>query len=300
MFDESSRPALRESELRAALIDVPNAQYTDLDVVGEIGSTNAELLERAAWGAADRTVLIAEHQTTGRGRMGRSWEAPARAQLAFSILIRPGDIHPDLLGWLPLVTGLGVRDALVSYAGVEAVLKWPNDVQVGDPLSDSGAKKIAGILVEMTTVPAKGQYALRLPALVVGVGLNVSLMPYEFPRPDVTSVDIERAYHDKEPIDRSKLLIALLESLARRHNEWRDCDRGSASAISRTLFSEYIDACDTVGRRVRVILPGNKERRGQAVRVDRSGRLVVVDDVDGQEFAVAAGDIEHLRPVVEK
>lgn len=290
------------SDLRAALVDVPHAQYTDIDVVGEIGSTNAELLDRSQHGAADRSVLVAEHQTMGRGRLGRSWEAPARAQLALSVLIRPGAIHPDLLGWLPLVTGLAVRDALVDFAEVDAVVKWPNDVQVRDPLSATGAKKLAGILVEMTSVPASGPYALSLPALVVGVGLNVSLMPYEFPRADVTSVDIERAYHGKDPIDRSDLLIALLRVVADRHNEWRECDRGSASAISHSLFAEYTAACDTLGRVVRVTLPGQLVRTGTAVRIDRSGRLVIRDTTDkaGAEVAVAAGDIEHVRPVTEK
>lgn len=299
MFDDTSRPPLRESVLRAALVDGPLADYTDLEVVGQIGSTNAEMLERAKRGAADRSVLIAEHQTAGRGRLGRAWEAPARSQIALSVLLRPGAVHPDLLGWLPLVTGLAVRDALAGSAEVDAVLKWPNDVQVADPFAASGAKKLAGILVEMTTVPMGGQFSLSLPALVVGVGLNVSLQPYEFPRPDVTSIDIERAIAQREPCDRGIVVRELLRALAVRHAQWRACERGSASAISHELFHEYQQACDTVGRHVRVILPGGAERRGTAVKVDRSGRLVVAEDGSGEEFAVAAGDVQHLRPTTE-
>ena len=292
MFNDISRPPLREAELRSALVDGPLADYSEVRVVEEIGSTNAALLEYASTGDGDRSALIAEFQSSGRGRSGRSWTAPAGSQVALSVLIRPGAIHPDLFGWLPLVTGLAVRDALAGSAGLEASLKWPNDVMVGDGVA---ARKIAGILVEMTTVPAEGVYSMSLPAIVVGVGLNVSLRTEELPVPHATSIDLERAVQGLDPADRLIVAKELLRALAVRHDQWRACERGSGSVISDELYYEYIDACSTVGQDVRVELPGGETKTGTATRVDRSGQLVV-DTADGDEpFVVAAGDVHHVR-----
>lgn len=292
MFNDISRPPLREAELRSALVDGPLADYSEVRVVEEIGSTNAALLEYASTGDGDRSALIAEFQSSGRGRSGRSWTAPAGSQVALSVLIRPGAIHPDLFGWLPLVTGLAVRDALAGSAGLEASLKWPNDVMVGDGVE---ARKIAGILVEMTTVPAEGVYSMSLPAIVVGVGLNVSLRTEELPVPHATSIDLERAVQGLDPADRLIVAKELLRALAVRHDQWRACERGSGSVISDELYYEYIDACSTVGQDVRVELPGGETKTGTATRVDRSGQLVV-DTADGDEpFVVAAGDVHHVR-----
>lgn len=276
------RRPLDVAALRGALVGGPDAPYTGLDVLEETGSTNLELRRLAEAGAADRTVLLAEHQTAGRGRLGRAWTAPPRSQLALSVLLRPGAVEPALLGWLPLVTGLAVRDALVAE-GVDAALKWPNDVLVG-------GRKIAGILVEMATVPAGGDFALRLPALVVGLGLNVSLTAGELPVPHATSLALLGG-----PTDRDALARSVLGALARRHAAWRSCDRGSGSTVSDELRADYLAACATVGAPVRVELPGGEPLTGTAVSVDRDGRLVV-RDAGGTEHAVAAGDVTHVRP----
>lgn len=267
--------------LRRALVDADGAPFGALDVVAETGSTNADLLRSAAQGAADRTVLFAELQTSGRGRLGRSWTAPPRTQVAFSVLLRPGSTSPTLFGWLPLVTGLAVRDALVAAGGVDATLKWPNDVLVG-------GRKVAGILVEMTTVPAGGDFGLRLPALVVGVGVNVGLTRDELPVSHATSLLLAGGVTDREVLAR-----ALLEASARRHDQWRDCERGSGSSVSAELLHEYSEACSTLGAEIRVELPGGRARTGRALRVDMDGRLVV-ETTDG-EFAVTAGDVTHVR-----
>lgn len=292
MFNDISRPPLREAELRSALVDGPLADYSNVRVVEEIGSTNAALLEYASTGDGDRSALIAEFQSAGRGRSGREWTAPAGSQVALSVLIRPGAIHPDLFGWLPLITGLAVRDALAGSSGLDASLKWPNDVLVG--MGDE-AHKIAGILVEMTSVPAEGVYSMSLPAIVVGVGLNVSLRTEELPVPHATSIDLERAAQGLGPADRPVVAKELLRALAVRHDQWRACERGSGSVISDELYYEYIDACATVGQDVRVELPGGETKTGTATKIDRSGQLVV-DTAAGEEpFVVAAGDVHHVR-----
>lgn len=278
-------PRLDAAALRHALVDSAGAPYTSLEVVEEIGSTNAELLARAADGAPDRSVLLADYQASGRGRLGRVWTAPPRTQVAVSVLLRPGDITPTLFGWLPLMTGLAVRDGLREAAGVDAALKWPNDVLVE-------GRKISGILAEMTTVPAAGDFQVRLPAIVVGVGINVSLTEEQLPVPHAISLAIAGGSVDRDAVAR-----AVLEALAHRHQQWRECERGSGSTISDELMETYIQACSTIGADVRVELPGDIVKTGRAVRVDREGRLVVVPhDTDaGGEFAVAAGDVTHVR-----
>lgn len=281
--DATALRPLDTAALGRAMVDEPDALYTAIDVVDQIGSTNAELTRRAKEGAPDRSVLLAEYQAAGRGRLGRTWTAPPRTQVVVSILLRPGSVSPDLFGWLPLVTGMAVRDALRSAGGVEATLKWPNDVLVE-------GRKISGILVEMTTVPGGGDFAVRLPALVVGLGINVSLTQDELPVPHATSLALAGG-----STDRDRLARVVLEELAHRHTQWRDCERGSGSTISDQLIAEYSEACSTLGAQVRVELPGDVVRTGRAVRVDREGRLVVVTS-DG-EFSVAAGDVTHLRGV---
>lgn len=282
-------PRLDAPALRHALVDRADAPYTALDVVEEIGSTNAELLARAADGAPDRSVLLAEYQASGRGRLGRAWTAPPRTQVAVSVLLRPGDVTPTLFGWLPLMTGLAVRDGLREATGVDATLKWPNDVLVE-------GRKISGILAEMTSVPAAGDFQVRLPAIVVGVGINVSLTEEQLPVPHATSLAIAGV-----PFDRDVVAQRVLEALARRHQQWRECEKGSGSSISDELMETYTQACSTLGADVRVVLPGEDVRTGRAVRVDREGRLVVVphhtDTDSGGEFAVAAGDVTHVRGV---
>ncbi|WP_333618985.1 biotin--[acetyl-CoA-carboxylase] ligase [Dietzia sp.] len=296
MFEDLSRPPLRESELRSALVEGPLADYSALDVVPELGSSNAELLERARAGAGDKTALLAEYQWRGRGRLGRSWTAPAGSQIALSVLIRPGVVHPDLFGWLPLVTGLAVRDALAEHAGLAASLKWPNDVLVDAAGAGvTQARKLAGILVEMILLPAEGVYSMSLPAIVVGVGLNVSLRPEELPVPTATSVDIERtARGEGEPANRTILAKELLRALSVRHEQWRACERGSSSVISEELYREYQEACSTIGQTVRVEFPDGSELLGVAETVDRSGELVV-RDASGEAVHVAAGDVHHVR-----
>lgn len=132
-------------------------------MVPQTGSTNADLLEAARAGAAEGLVLVAEEQTAGRGRLGRTWSAPAGAALTFSVLLRPAGVPPTRLGWLPLLTGVAVAAAVRAETGVPASLKWPNDVLVGE-------RKLAGILAEAHS-----------DAVVVGVGLNVTLSRAELP-----------------------------------------------------------------------------------------------------------------------
>ena len=142
----------------------PGALWREIEVVESTGSTNADLLARALRGEPEGTVLAAEEQRAGRGRMGRTWTSPPRAALTFSLLLKPA-VPPARRGWLPLLTGVAVAAAVTKVTGVETGLKWPNDLLAADA-------KLAGILAE-----AAGD------TVVVGIGLNVSTEPAEFPRP---------------------------------------------------------------------------------------------------------------------
>lgn len=255
----------------------PRGPWARLEVVGRTGSTNADLAAAAAAGPSvtpDRTVLVAHHQDAGRGRRDRVWESRPGSGLTTSVLLRPHGVDPEHWGWAPLLVGVALVLALED-GGVPVALKWPNDLLVGP-----AGRKGAGILAEVAPGGDSG------PALVIGVGVNVTGDPADLP-PGATSL---RA----EGLDRSRtdVLGDLLAVLASLDDDWRAAGGDAASAGLRTA---YVARCATVGRPVRVTLPGDRELRGEAVDVDGSGRLVVVDE-RGRTSTVTAGDVVHVRP----
>lgn len=277
MWTDLNRPPLDAGVLRRALVrdagGDPDAFWSRVDVVTETGSTNADLLAAPRDADYPRSVLIAEHQTGGRGRHARPWVSAPRALVTVSaVLDMPGMDLADI-GWLPLLAGVAVVDVLRGTAGVDAELKWPNDVLIG-------GRKVVGILAEVAaTAP--------VPTVVVGIGLNVSLTEDELPVPTATSLLLE----DAEVTDRTVLVRAILRELARHHREWE-----AAGWKVDALAAAYKERCGTLGRRVRAELPGDRELIGTATDVDVEGRIVI--EADGKSpVAVSAGDITHLRAV---
>jgi BirA family transcriptional regulator, biotin operon repressor / biotin---[acetyl-CoA-carboxylase] ligase len=258
------RPPLDVAALRGRLIQ-PGGLWREIRVLPETGSTNADLLAEARAGAAEGLVLVAEAQTAGRGRLGRSWVSPPRAALTCSVLLRPDRVRPAQRGWLPLLTGVAVAAALRDEAAVPARLKWPNDVLVD-------GRKIAGILAE-----AHGG------AIVTGFGLNVTLTRAELPVPAATSLLLA----DAATTDRERLLAAVLTRLARGYQAW------AADPDAAWLRAEYLNWCATIGQLVRVELPGGGLLTGTAVDVEATGRLAV-QTPSGLEL-VGTGDVVHLR-----
>ncbi len=255
-----------------------------IDVVAETGSTNADLLARAAAGEdIDGAVLIAESQTSGRGRHGRTWWTPPRSQVALSVGVGVGAVPGAAWGWLPLLTGVAVVDAVAEVAGVKAGLKWPNDVVVADrdDAASVGTVKLAGILAEV---------AAPAPVVVVGLGLNVT----EAPDPVATSLSMLGA-----TVDRTEVADAVLRHLAARIAAWR-----GANGADATLAADYRTRSVTIGNRVRASLPGDRTVEGLATDVDDLGRLRIDTGEPrmrgaGQDgvVTVSAGDITQLRPV---
>lgn len=266
-YADLGRPPLQAAALRAALV-VDGGPWTEVEVVEHTGSTNADVVQAAASGLPEGLVVVAEHQSAGRGRVGRAWEAPPRSGLTFSVLLRPPAETRPQWGWLPLLTGLAVAAAAERIGAIEARLKWPNDVLVGE-------RKLAGILAEVSG-----------DAVVVGVGLNVSLREDELPVPNATSLALEGAL----VVDRDPVLRAVLRELARTYGEWR---AAGADATRAGLLAAYRGMCATLGRDVTVHLPDGATRSGRAVAVDETGQLVL-DTPDGR-VTLAAGDVVHVR-----
>jgi BirA family transcriptional regulator, biotin operon repressor / biotin---[acetyl-CoA-carboxylase] ligase len=237
----------------------PGEPWRRVEVFESVGSTNDEVRAHPEpW-----RVVVAEEQTTGRGRLGRAWTTTPGTALAVSVLVPP---PASGASWVPLFAGLAVHRAVEEVAGVVTSLKWPNDVLV----PADGDRKLAGVLCEWI---ADG--------VVVGLGLNVDTARADLPLDTATSLRAAGA----PGVDRAALLTAYLVHLARVLSD----DTGPGGSAQ----AAYVAACGTVGHEVEVHEPGGSVRRGIATGVDDAGRLTVRSDrgVD----AVSAGDVVHVR-----
>jgi BirA family biotin operon repressor/biotin-[acetyl-CoA-carboxylase] ligase len=279
-YTDLDRPPLTARALERALV-VPGGLWRRIEVRAETGSTNADVADAARQGEPEGLVVVAERQLAGRGRRDRQWVSPPRAGLTLSVLLRPGRADRDQgwdavpvsdFGWLPLLGGVALHEAVLQRAEIDAALKWPNDLLVKDA-------KCAGILAEVVG-----------DAVVLGIGLNVTTRPDELPPVTglpATSLQIAGA----RTTDRDPLLRALLRGLARWYGGWRQAE-GDAEMCG--LLGEYRKACATIGRAVTVRLPSGDDLVGTAITVDLDGRLVVRTG-DGGERRVSAGDVLHVR-----
>jgi BirA family biotin operon repressor/biotin-[acetyl-CoA-carboxylase] ligase len=265
-WSELDRPPLDAGALQSALVR-DSRLWRTLEVAGEVGSTNADLAARAADGAPEGTVLVAEHQAAGRGRLDRTWTSPPRAGLTVSVLLRP-DVPAARRGWLPLLTGIALAEAVGEVTGVRTSLKWPNDLLAAD-----GAK-LAGILAE-----AAGG------AVVVGTGLNVTTRREELPPTGTSLAQVLGA-----PVDRGPVLLAFLRGLERRYLAWT---AALGDPVAGGLARDYLAWSSTVGAEVAVTLPDGSALTGTATAVDWDGRLVL--DTGAGTAELASGDVQHVR-----
>lgn len=241
------------------------------NVVESTGSTNADLMTLAIDGAREGTVIVADEQTAGRGRLGRSWISALGSGLWVSVLVRVPFGGGAGQGLLPLLAGVAVADAIGAH-GIEAVLKWPNDVIVDDPDPAPGRaalRKVAGILSE-----GDGSGGV-----VIGMGVNVSQSADELPVPQASSLMLEGAV-----VSRSDLLVDILVGLHSALGDLRAT--GGAESMRR-----YRVLCATVGRDVTATLPSGGVISGHAVGIADDGRLAV--ETAGKTEYVAAGDVIH-------
>ena len=285
-YSSMERPPLEPERLRASLV-APVGPLARLDVIAETGSTNTDLAEFARLVPSeypDMSVLTAELQTAGRGRMGRSWQAPERSSLFVSVLLHPAGrpLPTQSYAWLSLLAALSLTKSVAARTGVAPRLKWPNDVLVD-------GRKLAGVLAQL--VPDSSG---NPPAVVVGVGLNVSLTDEDQPVPTATSLLMEYA----STTDRNVLLQDFLLQLNLDYRAFCAVD-GDASAPwsgDGSLRDNIAERMVTLGQRVRAHLPGGGEVVGRAVELAADGGLVIVDSEAGVRQAITAADVIHLRP----
>ena len=269
-WSDLERPALDGPALQSALLR-DGTLWRSLEVVAEVGSTNAVLRDAAENGAPEGTVLVAEHQAAGRGRLDRIWTSPPRAGLTVSLLLRP-DVPAARRGWLPLLTGVALAESVGAVTGVRASLKWPNDLLAGD------GRKLAGILAETVSQPGP-------PAVVVGVGLNVSTRATELPDTGTSLAVVTGA-----TVDRGPVLLGFLRAFAARYQGWV---AALGDPVASGLARDYTAWCATIGRQVVVTLPDDSDLEGVAEAVDWDGRLVVRTGED--TLPLASGDVRHVR-----
>lgn len=246
------------------LVRACRGRWADVRVVASTGSTNADLADAARAGAAPGTVLISAHQSAGRGRLARRWEAPPDTSVACSVLVAPRRSVAEW-GWLPLIVGMAVVDGVRGASGLDAGLKWPNDVLVG-------GRKLCGILCE--TVPT-----VDGPRAVLGFGVNVALTAAELPVPTATSIRLAGSTASATEVTTASL-TALADLLAR----W---DAGE------DLTDAYRAVSVTIGRDVSAQI-GDRVWCGRATGIDPSGALRLA--TASGERIVVAGDVTHLRP----
>jgi BirA family transcriptional regulator, biotin operon repressor / biotin---[acetyl-CoA-carboxylase] ligase len=267
----------------AALAALRGTRFADVRWVASTGSTNADALELARDGAPEGIVVVADHQTAGRGRRSRTWVAPPGASLLVSVLLRP---LAGVAGAVTMAVAVSMADAVAELARVEAGLKWPNDLVVDD-------RKLAGILAEADwPAGATMSAGWRAPAphervsIVVGIGLNVS-----WPAPpeagDLAGTATALNWLGAD-VDRADLLVAFLQRLDARYGEL--VRSGSAESV----MGEWRRRSATLGRRVRVDI-GPDDVEGTAVDVTDDGHLVV-ETLEGDRRTFAVGDVVHLRP----
>lgn len=261
--------SLDQDRLRDLVIST-DTLWRHVDVVPETGSTNADLAERARVGRAGHgAVLLTEYQSRGRGRLDRTWSAPPGTSLAMSMLLIPGEVSAQRWTWLPLICGLATSEGIRRATGVQTVLKWPNDVMVGD-------RKLCGILAERVQTPDG-------PGCVIGVGVNTDLTEEQLPVPWATSLLLSGA----STRNKNTVAATILRAFSLLYDNWRtDFD---ATALARA----YVARCGTIGRQVRVVLSEQESVVGRADAIDDEGQLIVQTATGRRTFG--AGDVVHLR-----
>ena len=254
------------ADARAALL---GTRFADVRWLDQVDSTNRVVADLARQGAAEGLVVAADHQTAGRGRRGRSWEAPPATSLLVSALVRPG-LPAELSPLVTVAAGVATSDACAEVARVRPLLKWPNDLVTAEA-------KLGGILCELLPGPTgTGD------AVVVGLGLNVN-----WPRPPA-GLDGAVALSELcgRDIDRAQLLVAFLRHL--------DRELGALSNVHGRgdLLRRYRPLSATIGRPVRMT-QGARTLEGRAVDVSAHGHLVV-DDARGIRHHVVSGDVDQV------
>lgn len=247
-----------------------------LHVLNEVASTNTQAAALAQDGAPHGTVIVAESQTAGRGRLGRRWHSPSGKNLYCSILLRsmPAREHQSLwLSWIPLIAALAVCRSVQVVANLKSSVKWPNDILIGN-------RKLGGILCESSGIGTSHA------GVIVGIGLNVNVRRDEFPE-ELREIATSLAIETQHPCDRTALIAALLAELEVRCESFLAGNHGD-------ILKEYMLRCSTIGRQVRIELAHGEQMDGMAESIQTDGSLRIIRN-DRTTVDIRTGDVIHLR-----
>lgn len=247
----------------------------------QLESTNTHALALAEKGTPHGTVVIADCQTAGKGRLGREWHSPPHMNLYFSVILTQ-HLPQSLICWIPLVTGVAMAETIEEITNLRVSLKWPNDLVVG-------TKKLGGILCESATKGPESR------ATIVGVGININCREPSFPqelKEIATSLVLQTGY----PIDRQMFIGRLFSKLEFFYDRVWEADLS-------TLHSTYTSRCSTLGRHIQIQLPDKTPIEGIASNIGEEGELNIIpsDSSPASEMkipstiSIRAGDVIHLR-----
>ena len=249
----------------------PRVIGRQIRVFKETTSTNDVVEKMALDGVAEGVVVIAESQTKGRGRLSRRWESSAGKGLWLSVLLRPS-IAPQAATQITIGAAVSVVRAIRQVTGVEADIKWPNDVQVQ-------GRKLCGILTELTAEVDRVRF------LILGLGLNINQTPQDFPS-EVRKIATSLAIESGEPVDRPNLAARLLEDLEHDYSRIR---RGDFEKVA----TEWERCCSTLGKSVRIQM-GDRVIQGRAESLDAEGALIL-RTTHGNLERILGGDVTVLK-----
>ncbi len=254
-----------------------------IELFESLPSTNREASRLAQADVEHGTVVVADSQTAGRGRLDRTWFSPAGANLYCSVILRmkrPAEGLTEWLSWLPLVSALAAAEAIETVSSLHVSVKWPNDLLISE-------RKVGGILCE------SGSGAGSIPFQIIGIGLNVNAAQEDWPeelRESATSIRHEQ----QRAVDRNRLLAQLLLEL-------EQCIDELASHGTSRLSMAYRQRCSTIGQRVKATLANEDQCLGRAEGIGQDGALLVRPDQTqpgSKEPAIVSlrvADIIYLR-----
>jgi BirA family biotin operon repressor/biotin-[acetyl-CoA-carboxylase] ligase len=237
----------------------------------KIGSTNDEAFDLAAAGSPEGTVVIADSQTEGKGRLQRVWHSPSGSNIYTSIILRP-NLEPDRAPQISILTGVAVAEVIDNFCPGMVNLKWPNDVLLK-------GKKVCGILAQLKTS------ASRVDFIILGIGINININYNQLPQ-DIKNTATSLAIETGRKISRQELIISLYENLAKWYKKLM---KGGFSAVKE----KWLSMAPMIGQRVQ-IMSGNEVVSGKALGIDEQGSLLLLTAED-RRIKISAGDATILK-----
>jgi BirA family biotin operon repressor/biotin-[acetyl-CoA-carboxylase] ligase len=256
---------LLENKLAGSFIGHKIHFYPDID------STNTEAFNLAAAGAPEGTVVIADSQTKGRGRMQRVWHSPSGSNIYTSLILRP-NLKPDRVPQISILAGVAVAEIMDNFCPGMVNLKWPNDVLLN-------GKKVCGILAQMKTS------ASRVDFIILGIGINININYNRLPQ-DIKNSATSLAIETDRKISRQELIIDLYENLAKWYKKL------IADGFS-TVKEKWLSMAPMIGKRVQ-ITSGDEVISGKALGIDEQGSLLLLT-AEGRKIKISAGDATILK-----